>query len=52
MPKRKSKKLPLAMPNDNYEYVSFVTNDRAVWNYEDEDFVYFDGVISEICYGN
>lgn len=87
MPKRKSKKLPLAMPNDNYEYVSFVTNDRAVtntdgtmeyvpwtakcenykladngikyptvfkavWNYEDEDFVYFDGVISEVCYGN
>ena len=79
MPKRKSKKLPLAMPNDNYEYVSFVTNDRAVtntdgtmeyvpwtakcenykladngikyptvfkavWNYEDEDFVYFENV--------
>ena len=22
----------------------------AVWNYDDEDFVYFDGIISKVCY--
>lgn len=72
--------------NENYEYISFSTNDRAVansdgtmeyipwtaecsdyqiskngikyptrfsaiWNYPDEDFVYFDGVIREVGYG-
>lgn len=72
--------------NDQYEMVSFTTNDRAVagdggsmeyvpwsalcsnyqlsengmkyptkfqaiWNYNDGDFVYFDGVISEVSYG-
>ncbi|MCR5095049.1 MAG: hypothetical protein K6B72_13860 [Lachnospiraceae bacterium] len=72
--------------NEDYEMVSFSTNDRAVvgtdgtveyvpwsavcsnyeigadginrptgfqaiWNYEDEDFVYFDGIISSITYG-
>ena len=71
--------------NENYEFISFTTNDRAVansdgtmeyipwsavcsdyvvddngikyptkfkaiWNYPDGDFVYFDGVISEISY--
>lgn len=71
--------------NEQYEYVSFTTNDRAVtntdgtmeyipwsavcgeycvsesgikyptkfkaiWNYADEDFVYFDGVISSVLY--
>lgn len=71
--------------NDNYEYISFATNDRAVansdgtmeyvpwtaacseyrtadngikypsrfqaiWNYPDEDFIYFDGEISSINY--
>lgn len=72
--------------NDDYEMVSFTTNDRsvagadgtmeyvpwsaicgeyetgesgikmprvlkAVWNYPDGDFVYFDGIISKISYG-
>lgn len=72
--------------NDQYEMVSFTTNDRAIagsdgsmeyvpwsaicsnykpagngikyptkfqaiWNYADGDFVYFDGVISEVSYG-
>lgn len=72
--------------NENYEYVSFTTNDRAIanadgtmeyipwtaecsnyqmldngikyptkfsaiWNYQDADFVYFDGKISEVKYG-
>lgn len=72
--------------NEQYEMISFTTNDRAatgtdgnteyilwsaicsdyqlsengikhptkfqaVWNYPDEDFVYFDGVISEVTYG-
>ena len=71
--------------NQNYEFVSFITNDRAVtntdgsmeyipwsavcseycvseigikyptkfkaiWNYQEEDFVYFDGVISLVSY--
>ena len=27
------------------------TKFQAVWNYPDEDFVYFDGVISEVAYG-
>ena len=71
--------------NEQYEYVSFTTNDRgvtnpdgtmeyipwsavcgeycvsesgikyptkfkAIWNYEDGDFVYFDGVISTVSY--
>lgn len=27
------------------------TKFQAVWNYADEDFVYFDGVISEVSYG-
>ena len=71
--------------NENYEMVSFSTNDRAVigidgaaeyvpwsavcgnyrigtdginhptsfqavWNYQDEDFIYFDGTISDITY--
>lgn len=71
--------------NEQYEYISFKTNDRAVanndgtmeyipwtaqcgeykisdngikyptkfkaiWNYPDEDFVYFDGTISEVSY--
>lgn len=72
--------------NEQYEMISFTTNDRAVvgkdgsmeyipwsaicsdykcsenginqptkfkavWNYPDEDFVYFDGVIDEVSYG-
>ena len=72
--------------NEQYEMISFTTNDRAVvgtdgsteyiswsaicndyqlasngikyptkfqavWNYQDGDFVYFDGVISEVSYG-
>lgn len=72
--------------NDNYEYTSFTTNDRAmansngtmeyipwtaecrnyqildngikyptkfsaIWNYPDEDFAYFNGVISRVEYG-
>lgn len=72
--------------NENYEMISFTTNDRAitgtdgsfeympwsalcgeyqlsesgikyptkfqaVWNYPDEDFIYFDGLISEVSYG-
>ena len=72
--------------NEQYEMISFTTNDRAatgtdgsmeyipwsaicsdyqlsesgikhptkfqaVWNYPDEDFVYFDGIISEVTYG-
>ena len=72
--------------NEQYEMVSFTTNDRAVagsdgsmeyvpwsalckdyqlsengvkyptkfqavWNYPDRDFVYFDGIISEVSYG-
>lgn len=72
--------------NEEYEMISFTTNDRAVvsndgsveyvkwtascgdykvgsnginqpttfkaiWNYPDEDFIYFDGYISEIIYG-
>lgn len=72
--------------NDDYEMISFSTNDRAVtgtdgsaeyvpwsavcedyrlsqngiryptkfkavWNYPDGDFVYFDGIISEVSYG-
>ena len=72
--------------NEQYEMISFTTNDRAatgtdgnteyipwsaicsdyqlsengmkhptkfqaVWSYPDEDFVYFDGVISEVTYG-
>lgn len=72
--------------NEQYEMISFVTNDRvvansdgtmeyvpwtaqcgeyrvsnngikyptkfqAVWNYSDGDFIYFDGVISEVSYG-
>lgn len=71
--------------NENYEYTTFTTNDRAVtnsdgtveyipwtaacsdyhlsdsgikypskfsaiWNYPDEDFVYFDGLISKVSY--
>lgn len=27
------------------------TKFQAVWNYPDEDFVYFDGVIDEVSYG-
>lgn len=27
------------------------TKFKAVWNYPDEDFVYFDGVIDEVSYG-
>lgn len=73
--------------NEQYEMISFTTNDRAVagtdgsmeyipwsaictdyqrssngvkypakfqavWNYPDEDFVYFDGTISEVSYGS
>ena len=72
--------------NDEYEMISFTTNDRAVagtdgsmeyvpwsavcedyrlskngimyptkfravWNYPDSDFVYFDGIINEVSYG-
>ena len=72
--------------NEQYEMISFITNDRAVagtdgsieyvpwsalcgdyqfsesgikyptkfqavWNYPDEDFIYFDGAISEVSYG-
>lgn len=72
--------------NEQYEMISFTTNDRAVtgtdgsieyipwsaiccnyqlsengikyptkfqavWNYPDEDFIYFDGVIGEVSYG-
>lgn len=72
--------------NEQYEMISFITNDRAatgtdgsmeyipwsaicsdykssengikhptkfqaVWNYPDEDFVYFDGIISEVTCG-
>lgn len=31
--------------------IKYPTKFQAVWNYPDEDFVYFDGVISEISYG-
>lgn len=31
--------------------MKYPTKFQAVWNYSDEDFVYFDGVISEISYG-
>lgn len=35
--------------NEQYEFVSFTTNDRAVSN-TDGEFVYFDGVISTVSY--
>lgn len=31
--------------------IKFPTKFQAVWNYPDGDFVYFDGVISEVSYG-
>lgn len=31
--------------------IKYPTNFQAVWNYSDEDFVYFNGVISEVSYG-
>ena len=31
--------------------IKYPTNFQAVWNYPDGDFVYFDGVISEVSYG-
>ena len=72
--------------NEQYEMISFTTNDRAatgavgsmeyipwsaicsdyhisengikyptkfqaVWNYPDADFIYFDGIISDVAYG-
>lgn len=31
--------------------IKYLTKFQAVWNYTDGDFVYFDGIISEISYG-
>ena len=31
--------------------IKYPTRFQAVWNYQDGDFVYFDGVISEVSYG-
>lgn len=31
--------------------IKYPTKFKAVWNYEDGDFTYFDGVISDISYG-
>lgn len=31
--------------------IKYPTKFQAVWNYPDEDFVYFDGIISEVSYG-
>lgn len=31
--------------------IKYPTKFQAVWNYSDGDFVYFDGVISEVSYG-
>lgn len=31
--------------------IKYPTNFKAIWNYPDEDFVYFDGIISTVAYG-
>ena len=30
--------------------IKYPTKFKAIWNYPDEDFVYFDGTISEVRY--
>ena len=47
--------IPWSAICNNYQLASngikYPTRFQAVWNYQDGDFVYFDGVISEVSYG-
>ena len=47
--------IPWSAICNNYQLASngikYPTRFQAVWNYQDGDFVYFDGVISEMSYG-
>ena len=52
---RKDDKTPWTAQCSNYELsddgLKLPTRFKAVWNYEDGDFVYFDGEISSISFG-
>lgn len=47
--------IPWSALCNNYQYsqsgIKYPTKFQAVWNYPDEDFTYFDGIISEVSYG-
>lgn len=47
--------IPWSALCNNYQYsessIKYPTKFQAVWNYPDEDFTYFDGIIKDVSYG-